>query len=148
MIFIGAGVGVRVGAMLKGKTDSGRPKVSKTKLISGVILTLLVLLGGVALYTFATLKISYSDGDRSGLLQKFSRKGWVCKTYEGELALSYVPGVAPVLWYFSVRDEAVAQKVNQGLGKKVVVHYTEHHGVPTECFGETDYFVDGLRVVE
>jgi len=133
--------------MLKRKTDSGQP-VSKAKMISGAIVMLVVILGGFALYIFAALHISYSEGDRSGLLQKFSRKGWVCKTYEGELALSYLPGVAPVLWYFSVRDEAVALKVNAGLGKKVVLHYSEHHGLPTDCFGETANFVDGLRVVE
>jgi len=147
MIFFGAGVGVRVGAMLKRKTDSGG-KVSKTKLITGMILTLAVILGGFVLYIFAALHITYSEGDRSGLLQKFSRKGWVCKTWEGELALSYLPGVAPVLWYFSVRDEATAMKVNEGLGKKVVLHYSEHHGLPTDCFGETANFVDGMRVVE
>lgn len=132
--------------MLKKKTE-GR-SVSKFKLITGVILTLAVIFGGFALYIFAALHITYSEGDRSGLLQKFSKKGWVCKTYEGELALSYLPGVAPVLWYFSVRDEATAMKVNEGLGKRVVLHYSEHHGLPTDCFGETPNFVDGMRTVE
>jgi hypothetical protein len=96
----------------------------------------------------ATLNMSYSDGDRAGILQKISRKGWVCKTYEGELAMSYTPGMAPVIWNFSVRDEAVADKIKDAQGKRVVLHYNEHRGVPTDCFGETQYYVDGVRVIE
>jgi hypothetical protein len=107
-----------------------------------------VVLGGFALYVLGTLNVSYSEGERSGLLQKFSHKGWVCKTWEGEIAMSYLPGMAPVLWAFTVRDDAVANKVNEGLGKKVVLHYHEHRGVPSSCFGETQYFVDSLRIVE
>ncbi|HMJ52109.1 MAG TPA: hypothetical protein VK540_08530 [Polyangiaceae bacterium] len=110
----------------------------------------LVVLGIVAvvLYTLATLSVSYSDGERAGVLQKFSRKGWICKTHEGELAVSYTPGMAPVIWYFSVRDEAVAAKVKEAQGKRVVVHYDEHRGVPSDCFGESQYYVDGVRVIE
>jgi len=122
------------------------PDARKRFILGGTLIVLLPLVGAV-LYTFASLSWSYSDGDRSGLLQKFSRKGWICKTYEGELSLSYTPGMAPVLWAFSVRDEAVAQKVNEALGKKVVLHYNEHRGLPTDCFGDTQYFVDGVRVL-
>ena len=114
-------------------------------IIAAVLLSPLVLL---TLYTVLTLSWSYSDGDRSGYLQKFSRKGWICKTYEGELAMSSVPGVAPTIWTFSVRDKNVARKVNLVLGQKVVVHYTEHRGVPTTCFGTTNYYVDSIRVVQ
>jgi hypothetical protein len=120
--------------------------VRKKFILGGSALVLLTLLG-MALYTFVTLSWSYSDGDRSGILQKFSRKGWICKTYEGELALSFTPGLAPVIWNFSVRDEAVAAKVKEAEGKRVVVHYREHRGIPTECFGETQYFVDDVRLV-
>jgi len=120
--------------------------VRKKFIMGGSALVLLTVLGMV-LYTFMTLSWSYSDGDRSGVLQKFSRKGWICKTYEGELALSYTPGLAPVLWNFSVRDEAVANKVKDAEGKRVVLHYREHRGVPTDCFGETSYFVDDVRLV-
>jgi hypothetical protein len=109
-----------------------------------VLLTPIVVLG---LYTFMALNWSYSDGDRSGYLQKFSRRGWVCKTYEGELAMSTVPGVAPTIWTFSVRDKALVRRMNENLGQKVVLHYTEHRGVPTTCFGTTDYFVDSVRVL-
>src|SRR5216110_1849301 len=90
----------------------------------------------------------YSDGDQAGYLQKFSRKGWVCKTYEGELAMTTVPGVAPTIWDFSVRDESVAREVRDAIGKRVILHYTEHKGIPTRLFGETNYFVDSVRVEE
>jgi hypothetical protein len=108
------------------------------------VLVLLAALG--AAYTAFVLSFSYSSGDRAGMLQKFSRKGWVCKTWEGELAMTTVPGVAPVLWQFSVRDEHVAEQVRQALGHWVVVNYAEHRGVPTSCFGETPYFVDGITI--
>jgi hypothetical protein len=120
---------------------------ARRKFILGGMLLVFLFVAGVVLYTFSTLSWSYSDGDRSGLLQKFSRKGWLCKTYEGELSLSYTPGMAPVLWSFSVRDETVAHKINEALGKKVVLHYNEHRGIPTDCFGETQYFVDGVRIL-
>lgn len=89
---------------------------------------------------------SYSDGERAGILQKFSHKGWLCKTYEGELAMSIVPGVTPTIWDFSVRDEGVVPQLRQAIGKRVVLHYTEHRGLPTTCFGNTNYFVDSVAV--
>ena len=96
------------------------------------------------LYVGVALRWSYSDGERAGVLQKFSRRGWVCKTYEGELAMSVVPGVAPTIWEFSVRDETVVPKLSAALGRRVVLHYTQHPGLPTSCFGYTDYFVDSV----
>ncbi len=99
-----------------------------------------------ALYTWAALSWAYSDGYRAGTLQKFSRKGWVCKTWEGELMQPTAPGVAPTIWYFSVRDDSVAGVISEALGKRVVLHYDEHRGVPTRCFGETLYYVRGVRV--
>jgi len=118
----------------------------KKFILGGTTLVVLPIVGFIV-YSYIAINVSYSDGDRSGILQKFSRKGWICKTYEGELAMSYAPGLAPTVWDFSVRDDAVAAKVNEALGKKVVLHYTEHRGVPTECFGETPYFVDDVRLV-
>lgn len=115
----------------------------------------LILLGVLAipvvlftLYVGLAFSWSYSDGERAGILQKFSRKGWVCKTYEGELAMSVVPGVTPTIWEFSVRDERVVPDLNQAIGKRVVLHYTEHPGIPTTCFGHTAYFVDSVAVVQ
>ena len=101
----------------------------------------------LGIYTLAALGWSYSDGERAGVLQKFSRRGWICKTYEGELALYVVPGVAPSIWEFTVRDPGVAQRLNEALGKQVSLHYEEHRGLPTSCLGQTAYFVDGIRVV-
>lgn len=101
-----------------------------------------------AAYLAIVLNWSYSDGERAGYLQKFSRKGWVCKTYEGELAMTTVPGVAPVLWNFTVRDPAVAAQLNTLLGKRIVLHYEEHRGIPTTCYGETSHFVTRAQVID
>jgi hypothetical protein len=99
------------------------------------------------LYAGVVLHWSYSNGYRAGVLQKFSEKGWVCKTWEGELAMTTVPGVAPTLWTFSVRDAAVAGRINAMVGSRVKLHYNEHRGVPTKCFGDTQYYVDSVAVV-
>lgn len=104
------------------------------------------LVAMVVLYTLLMLWWSYSDGERAGVLQKFSQRGWVCKTYEGELAMYVVAGVAPQIWSFSVRDEAVVEELNKAVGQHVRLHYSEHRGLPTDCFGETDYFVDRVEV--
>lgn len=114
--------------------------------ILGVLLLVALLLFG--LYLWAVLSWAYSEGKRAGILQKFSSKGWICKTYEGELAISIVPGVTPIIWYFSVRDESLVPQIGTALGKRVVLHYREHRGLPTTCFGETSYFVTGVRVAE
>ena len=100
------------------------------------------------LYLWVVLSWAYSDGERAGILQKFSRKGWICKTHEGELAISIVPGVTPVIWYFSVRDSSVIPALDAALGKRVVLHYTEHRGLPTTCFGDTSNFVNRVRLTE
>jgi len=102
----------------------------------------------LGLYTWTTLNWAYATGERAGYVQKLSKKGWVCKTWEGELAMTTVPGVAPVLWQFTVRDDAVADRVHGALGQRVVVHYAEHRGLPTTCFGDTPYFVDAVEVAK
>ena len=113
-----------------------------------LVVTLAVIVGLFALYLFSVLHWTYSDGERAGILQKFSRKGWVCKTHEGELAMFIVQGVAPTIWDFTVRDDAVARQVNDALGKRVVLHYREHRGLPSRCFGDTPYFVDSVRLAD
>ena len=109
---------------------------------------LLVLLLGFAGYTALARWWSYSDGERVGILQKLSRKGWVCKTYEGELAQYVVTGVTPQIWSFTASDAAVAQKLNALLGERVRLHYGEHVGLPTSCMGDTRYFVDRVEEVD
>jgi hypothetical protein len=103
--------------------------------------------GVVALWTLVTLTFSYSDGDRIGYVQKFSHKGWVCRTWEGELAMTPVPGSAPEIFYFTVRDKGVVKKIQEAEGKKVALHYKEKRGVPSSCFGDTRYFIADMRVL-
>jgi hypothetical protein len=110
-----------------------------------VVLVLAVLAG--ALWTWFSLSWAYSEGERAGVLQKFSKKGWICKTYEGELALYVVGGVAPQIWYFSARDDKVAQELSAAVGEHIRLHYTEHRGVPTSCFAETPYFAESFDKV-
>lgn len=121
---------------------------TKLKIILAALAVVVLIVGGFAAYTWSALKISYSSGDRSGYVQKLSKKGWVCKTWEGEMAMVSMPGTAPEIFHFSVRDDAVANKINQALGKRVAIHYEQHKGVPTQCFGETEYFITDVKVVE
>lgn len=107
------------------------------------ILVVLVVTG----WTWLTLSWAYSVGERAGVLQKFSRKGWMCKTHEGELAQYVVGGVAPQIWYFSVRDAAVADQMFKVVGQNVQVRYREHRGIPTNCFGDTPYFAESFTIV-
>ncbi len=101
-----------------------------------------------ALYTWSALTWSYSTGERAGYVQKFSHKGWICKTWEGELAMVNIPGALSEKFLFTVRDSKVADYVNASLGKRVALSYEQHRGLPTTCFGETDYFITAVRVVE
>jgi hypothetical protein len=112
-----------------------------------LLVFLLVLFVGTGLWTWLTLQWAYSDGTRSGVLQKFSRRGWVCKTQEGDLAL-YSGGLSPQIWHFSVRDPGVAAAIEKAVGARVQVHYTEHPGMPSTCFADTRYFVDRVTVTD
>lgn len=118
---------------------------TKTRLILiGMVVSPIVLF---VLYTVMTLTWTYSDGYRAGILQKFSKRGWICKTYEGEIAQAVVAGVSPLIWEFTVRDDQIAQQLDSLLGRRVSLHYRQHVGVPTSCFGLTEYFVDSVSVV-
>ena len=107
----------------------------------------LLLIGLFALYTWFVLSWAYSEGDRAGYIQKFSKKGWVCKTWEGELAMVTMPGTLTEKFYFTVHDDAVAEKLNRHLGKKVSLTYDEHIGIPSSCFGDTGYFVTDIKEI-
>jgi hypothetical protein len=115
------------------------------RIFVGVVVLILAAAG---LWTWFTLSWSYSEGERAGVLQKFSKKGWLCKTYEGELAQYIVGGVAPQIWDFSTRNEALAHELAGAVGQNIQVHYQEHRGVPTTCFGDTAYFAESFRVVK
>ena len=103
---------------------------------------------GVAGYVWVVLNWSFSSGERAGYLQKFSHRGWICKTWEGELQMLPVPGAVPEKFLFSVRDEALAQKINALIGRKVALTYGQHKGIPTDCFGETEYFVTAVKPLD
>jgi hypothetical protein len=118
----------------------------KAKLIIAAVVVVPIVV--FALYTWSALNWSYSQGERAGYVQKFSRKGWVCKTWEGELAMVNIPGSLTEKFQFSVRDDKIADYINASLGKRVALSYEQHVGIPTTCFGETQYFVTAVRVVE
>jgi hypothetical protein len=121
---------------------------------------LVALAAGVALtaglYTVVVLNWSYSTGDRAGTLLKLSHKGWVCKTWEGELVMPVITGAGDEqhqpgdlggrTWNFTVRDEAAVAQLQSAVGKRVVLTYSEHKGVPGSCFGDTPYYVDNVRL--
>ncbi len=117
----------------------------KTLIIAGIVAVPVLLF---VLYTWSSLTWTYSTGERAGYVQKFSKKGWVCKTWEGELAMVSIPGTTPEKFYFTVRDDSVAQRINQSLGKRVALSYRQHKGIPSSCFGETEYFVSDVKTVE
>lgn len=119
-----------------------------------LMIVLSAVAAGGGLWTWLTIAWAYAEGEQAGVLQKFVRRGWVCKTNEGEIAFYYGgsqymgPGSARQLWDFSVRDKAVAEQLTKAVGHRVRLHYTEHPGIPTGCFAETRYFVDGVTITD
>jgi hypothetical protein len=107
--------------------------------------TIAIMISG---YLYSVLSWNYSKGERIGYIQKFSEKGWFCKTWEGELQMLPVAGTVPEKFLFSVRDAAVVSRINTTLGQKVALSYEQHKGIPTTCLGETEYFAVGSRVVQ
>jgi hypothetical protein len=106
-----------------------------------------ILVLAVVAYTWVVLHWSFSSGERAGYVQKLSRKGWLCKTWEGELALVSMPGTVAEKFPFTVRDDGVARLINESIGARVALTYEQHVGIPTTCFGETGYFVTAIKVV-
>lgn len=122
----------------------GRRHWGKLTILGIIAIPLLAML----LWVAVALNYTYSSGDRQGYVQKISSKGWICKTWEGELAQANVPGQAPQLFYFSVRSDSIARVIDETVGKRVALHYEQHKGVPTSCFGETEYYVNAVRVLD
>jgi hypothetical protein len=120
------------------------------RILAGVrkLAVLLVLALLAAGYVLVVLKWNYSSGERAGWVQKFSRKGWICKTWEGEMAMVSMPGAIPEKFHFTVRDDAVAGEINRVMGRRVTLHYEQKVGLPTSCFGETRHFVTKVTVVD
>ena len=113
--------------------------------IVGVLVGIVIVVVG---YFWVVLSWNYSTGERAGWIQKFSKKGWLCKTWEGEMAMVSMPGAVPEKFYFTVWDDALAGDVNKVMGKRVSLHYEEKVGLPTSCFGETRHYVTGVTGVE
>jgi hypothetical protein len=112
------------------------------KVLIGILIAIIL---GFTAFTWLTLHWSYADGDRAGLLQKFSRRGWICKTYEGEMVLATVATVNAEKFLFTVRDEDVARQLTDDIGKHITVHYEQRKWIPSSCFGDTEYFVTSVR---
>ena len=122
--------------------------LNATKVLKSLTILLVSAIALFSLYVYIALNWSYSSGERAGFLQKVSHKGWICKTWEGELSLVAMPGAAPEKFLFTVRDEAVAQKVSAAAGKRVTLNYEQHKGLPSSCFGDTEYFVVDVKPIE
>lgn len=114
-----------------------------TSLATIIVLPIVVF----TLWATITLSYTYSSGSRAGFLQKLSKRGWLCKTWEGEMQLTAIPGAAPEKFIFSVRSDSIAEELNKRLGQHVDVTYAQHKGVPSSCFGDTEYFVTAVRGV-
>jgi hypothetical protein len=126
--------------------DLDKAKIEGRKWLKRVIIGGLVLaVVGPVLYTEATLHFSYSSGERVGFVQKLSKKGWVCKTNEGELAMVNMAGQQATIFTFTVPDEKVSAEIESDSGHRVELHYEEHRGIPSSCFGDTQYFVTSVK---
>jgi hypothetical protein len=126
-------------------TVAPRRRTSALKMVFWLLLVPIVLIAG---YFAVVLNWNYSTGERAGWVQKLSRKGWLCKTWEGEMAMVSMPGAIPEKFLFTVRDDAVAESINKVMGKRVMLHYEEKVGLPTSCFGETRHFVNRVSQVD
>lgn len=122
---------------------NGRENKKSWKLwVVGIVLIPFI---GFIFYTWFSLTWSFSRGERAGYIQKLSQSGWLCKTWEGEMAMVTMPGAIPEKFLFSIRDEEVARRINKMAGKRVILVYEQHKGVPTSCFGDTEYFIVDAR---
>lgn len=117
----------------------------QTRVLAALIIVPVLIF---AVWAAVTLNVVYERGERYGYVQNFAKKGLVCATWEGELAMTNVPGVQPEIFPFSVRDDVVVADIQQSIGKRVALAYEEHRNVPTSCFGKSDHFVSGVRVEE
>ena len=125
--------------------SEGNVKSHVSLWIAGILLVPIV---GLIIYTWIALSWSFSIGERAGYIQKLSKSGWVCKTWEGEMAMVTMPGAIPDKFLFSVRDEKVAERINKFAGKRVALVYEQHKGLPTSCFGDTEYFIVDVKAIE
>jgi hypothetical protein len=129
--------------------DLAKARTEGTKwLRRGLVGVVVLALVGSAVYTLFTLKFSYSTGERVGFVQKLSKRGWVCKTNEGELAMVNMAGQQAQMFFFTVPDDAVVKQIESFAGHRLVLEYEEHRGIPSSCFGDTGYFVVRVQKTE
>ncbi len=86
-------------------------------------------------------------GCAPGYVQKLARKGWLCKTWEGEMAMVTAPGTVVEKFKFTVHDDGLATGLSATASQLMALHYEQHKGIPGSCFGDTEYFVTGARRV-
>ena len=122
-------------------------KKKHNKLLIILLSLLLIPVVVIALWIWVSLGYTYSTGERAGYIQKISKKGWICKTWEGEIAMTPLPGATPQIFAFTVRNDSIAHVLEEYAGKQVSLTYEQHRGVPTACFGETEYFVTKVHRV-
>ena len=120
-------------------------KKKRNKALTALLVLLLVPAVISALWIWVALGYTYASGERAGYVQKISKKGWICKTWEGELAMANLPGTMPQIFSFTVRNDSIANVLEKNIGKQVSLTYEQHRGIPTTCFGETEYFVTRVQ---
>ena len=120
-------------------------KKKHRKVYIALLVLVLIPVVIVSLWIWVALGYTYASGERAGYVQKISKKGWICKTWEGELAMANLPGTMPQIFTFSVRNDSIANVLEQNIGKQVSLTYQQHRGIPTSCFGETEYFITGVH---
>jgi hypothetical protein len=128
--------------------DNNEGKSKKSRILLWIVGIMLVPVIGFILYTWVALTWSFSKGERVGYIQKLSKSGWICKTWEGEMAMVTMPGAIPDKFLFSIRNDEIAKRIEKIAGKRASLTYEQHKGLPTSCFGDTEYFVVDVRVVE
>jgi len=122
--------------------------VSKAKVFFWLFAPFALIAALFAGYLWLALNWSYAKGERAGYVQKFSQKGWLIKTWEGELALVAVPGSMPEKFFFTARNDELAKKINATVGRRVAITYEQHKGLPSNWFGDTEYFAKEVKVLE
>ena len=125
--------------------EPSRWSKARNKVLIALLILVLVPVVIASLWVWIALGYTYASGERAGYIQKISKKGWLCKTWEGELAMANLPGTMPQIFTFTVRNDSIAHVIEQNAGKQVSLTYQQHRGVPTSCFGETEYFVTGVH---
>jgi hypothetical protein len=121
--------------------------IRQHKAVTALVVVVLTPILVFVVWTVIALNYSYSTGTRAGFMQKISKRGWLCKTWEGDLQVVAIPGAAPEVFHFTVRSDSIAAEMDKLAGKQVSITYQQHPGLPGSCFGDTEYFVTGVRPV-